>query len=119
MRRARNPVWVWIAVALLAVDFAVGGYLAWRIWNIPENHWGPDNRLLIPFFATQLVVAVLWWRALPRNVAVVFASMAALCTLASSLLISKNLLLPYELWLERGMPERWQTTTRKPDDLGD
>ncbi|HKP59868.1 MAG TPA: hypothetical protein VJV78_24255 [Polyangiales bacterium] len=91
---------------LLAVDALTWIYIGHRIVSFPENHWGFDNRLLLPFFAIQLAAATALVRRLPRRLSITFVLIAALCVAASVALISTNALLPYELWLKRGMPAR-------------
>jgi hypothetical protein len=90
----------------LGIDAAIGWYLGWRLIKYPENHWGFDNRLLIPFFAAQLLLAF-WFRSrLPRGLRGVLMVASGLGVVASTLLITQNILLPYELWIDRGMPMR-------------
>lgn len=92
--------------SLLTVDALIWIYIGYRIATFPENHWGFDNRMLIPFFAIQLAIAIALMRRLPRRLSIAFMVVAALSVAASVALISTNALLPYELWLKRGMPAR-------------
>jgi hypothetical protein len=88
------------------IDAAIWWYLGWRLMKYPENHWGFDNRWLVPFFAAQLLLAFWLGNRLPRVLRAVLMVTAALSVVASTLLITQNMLLPYELWIDRGMPMR-------------
>jgi hypothetical protein len=94
------------ARALIALDAVIWAYLGYRIVSFPENHWGMDNRVLVPFFAIQCALAVLLLRRLPKALSLSLLLVSALSVAASSTLVSSNVLLPYELWLKRGMPAR-------------
>ena len=94
------------ARALIALDAAIWAYLGYRIASFPENHWGLDNRLLVPFFAVQCALAVVFVRRVPRSLALALLLVSALSAAGAATLISANVLLPYELWLKRGMPAR-------------
>ena len=95
-----------LAGALLALDTAIWMYLSFRIVSFPENHWGIDTRLLVLFFAVQCVLALLLARRLPKTLRIALVLVSALSVAVSVTLISANVLLPYELWLKRGMPAR-------------
>lgn len=91
----------------LALDVSILAVLFWRVVLIPENHWGFDNTCFPWMLVPQLLcLAGLRWIGNERSRCnSVAALLCALTLLASWLCVELNLLLPYELWIRRGMPD--------------
>ena len=100
------PFAVALAGALLALDLLLWSYLGYRLVSFPENHTGFDTRRFIYLFSAQAAIAVVLLRQLPKPLAIALLLASALCLAGSVLLITHDILLPYDLWLKRGMPER-------------
>jgi hypothetical protein len=99
-----------LAIALCALfNLAACAALGWRVAAVPENHWGLDHRWLIPLFALQLVFSVLPRLPLTSAARGLLAVSSALALVLVVVLTQQNALLPYELWIERGMPAKWQS----------
>jgi hypothetical protein len=110
-----DNMWRWIrklarlrSMAVLGCSFNLGVLvvLGWRLAGPLSNHWAFDHRYWIPFLASELLIAalvrdrVLRWFMLGSGV------LALGLTVLS---ITENGLLPYNLWIRRGMPLKWQT----------
>lgn len=102
----------WLApgagVALLLVDIGIVSAMAFRIVAARANHWGADTRLLaVPMVlsvAAGMLPLAVKRRLSPLAIALVAAGALSLVLLWAA--VATNTLLPYELWLERGMPAR-------------
>ncbi len=98
------------AVALGALfNLAVCAVIGWRVAAVPENHWGLDHRWFIPLFALQLVLCVLPRVPMTSKARALLAASSALALALVLVVTQQNALLPYELWIERGMPTKWQS----------
>jgi hypothetical protein len=97
-----------LAYLVTACNLATLAALSWRVASTPENHWGLDHRRLIPLFAAELVVCALPRVRLGRlpRLAVALSSAAALVVVVG--FTELNALVPYEVWIRRGMPAKWE-----------
>ena len=97
-----------VGQTLLALAATIWVAIVFRIFRYPENHLGYSVLYLLPLFAAT-VAAGAWRRAtlgrfdrLASLLCIVgVGSAAAVCVLYQG-----NILVPYEVWLKRGMPER-------------
>lgn len=105
LRKNDNTI---IAGALLASDGLILLLLAVRIATSNVNHWGLETSLL----SIPMVLSIAWAvieSAVTRKISSInaFLLVVALLSLASLWLADRlNILVPYEAWLRRGMPER-------------
>lgn len=96
-----------VARFVLIVDALIWIFVVQRVASHPENHWGLDNRYLVALFALQLVAALVVRKQLGQRLWRALTAASVVSVLASMLLVQLNILVPYELWIRRGMPERW------------
>lgn len=102
-----NQTLVRVARFVLILDALIWLFIARRLVSYPENHWGVDSRYLVAFFGLQLAAVLVVQKQLGRRLWGILTAASALSVVASVLLVQLNILVPYELWLRRGMPERW------------
>jgi hypothetical protein len=97
-------------LAYLATAFNVASLLAlsWRVATTPENHWGLDHRLLLPVFAAELLMCALPRIPLSRLLRLAVALSSAVALGAVVAFTQLNALVPYEVWVRRGMPAKWE-----------
>ena len=95
-----------LALGALVLNALIWLAISFRVFSYPENHWGLDNRVLIPWFGAQLVAAWVMRKALGRSALITFTAAALISLIGAVALLQWNVLVPYELWLKRGMPER-------------
>lgn len=107
-RRALSPD---SRLILLSVGFSALGVI-WSFFSIriaiyPDNHVGFDPHLaMIPLFSVLLIALKLLASAHGDRSAQVMLVLSLLSLLGLVLLRSFHVLLPYELWLTLGMPDR-------------
>lgn len=93
---------------LLVLAAMIWAAIAFRIYRYPENHVGYSVLWLLPLFATMVVVGV--WRRAALGHFDGYAWLLLLVGVSSAtaafVLYEANILVPYEVWLKRGMPER-------------
>ena len=94
----------------LAMNIAAGALLIWRAVRFaPDNHWAVETRFLwIPAGATLLwgLMDLVKRRARARLGMAVLAAAVLLGGLVF-VLDYFNVLVQYEVWLDRGFPARW------------
>ena len=107
--KRRGPLASAVGLFALLLNVVTGGLLIWRAQRL-VNHWAVDTR---KFWACAAVTAawgvmeLFWWRRRGRWLGVlVLVSAVALAGLVF-VMDYYNLLVEYELWLQRGMPEPW------------
>lgn len=89
----------WLPDAWLLLTGAIWVALLARILHYPAPHTGFNILLLIPVFLAGLAIG-----ARQRRWVLLAISVASLAFLG--VLYQMNVLVPYEVWLKRGMPER-------------
>jgi hypothetical protein len=82
--------------------------LSWRVATTPDNHWGLDHRRLIPVFAAELIACAVPRMPLHRLARLSVASSSAAALVAVVAFTQLNALVPYEVWIRRGMPAKWE-----------
>lgn len=110
-KRRRGPLASAAGLFAFVLNGLTGGLLIWRAYRYaPVNHWGVDTR---KFWACAAVTAVwgvmelFWWRRRGRWLPIlVLVSAVALAGLVF-VMDYYNLLVEYELWIDRGMPAQW------------
>lgn len=104
----------------LSADLIILLIFSWRVFLADANHWSLDNSKLIwPLVVQVLALFTLrLTQTRPRRL-LSLTSLIGLLTLAVSWgCIEWNLLVPYEQWLRRGMPDPWtrvQNATTRSD----
>jgi len=94
-------------VAGLTILALLWAGFGWRIIAYTENHIGFDpNLALIPLFAVLVAALRLLTRNVRDRLAAAMLVLAVISIVSVLLLRQFNVLLPYELWLRLGMPER-------------
>jgi hypothetical protein len=115
--RWRSPLaWLFVRAAGWLVAFAAGVVLV--VFNIyvfghnDTNHTGGDTLavgnvfLLLACAALAMgVLCVVWTGHLPREI-VVAAALSALVTICTHFYDEANIMVQYDRWLARGMPDR-------------
>jgi len=94
------------AAASLILSAATWVALLGRILSDPTNHVAPDPRLAVVPFVALIVLASLTktpTRAVTRGLVVAYALLSVLAILGAE---RANVLVQYERWIERGMPDR-------------
>jgi hypothetical protein len=88
----------------LGADALIWLVIAHRVLRYPVNHWGFDVRWLAVVFVVQVTAAVVVRRGAPRTLVASVIAAGVLAAAGSWALVEWNVLVPYELWLKRGMP---------------
>ena len=108
-KRRRGPLASAVGLFAFALNAMTGGLLIWCVCRLP-NHWGLDTRkFAVPAAATAVwaVMELFWWRRRGRWLGVLVLVSAV--ALAGLVFVTDyyNLLVGYERWLARGMPQPW------------
>lgn len=95
----------WIALALTSATWLA---VASRVLRYSENHVGYNVLWLIPLFAGTAALGLLHRAVLGRMdiLAWIVVLGGALSVVAIAGIYHFNVLLPYDVWLKRGMPPR-------------
>lgn len=91
---------------LLLLSVVYWGYVAYRLGHYPENHVGWNVLWSLTPFGLLAVAALLHWRLSQSHFSVWIMIFALLSGLLALGIYHFDILLPYEIWLERGMPDR-------------
>ena len=95
-----------LSYVLVALMLAFWAYVAWRLTNYPENHvgWSLLWSLAPATLLGTLGVFDAYMHRSARGLWLLGVALASM-TLAAAL-YHFDVLLPYEVWLKRGMPDR-------------
>lgn len=97
----------WVAPRLAWLVFAAAwGYLGWRIVSDASNHVGFHPMWIAVAFVPLFCLGAIRLRGAKRSGAVAMIAAAVLGTAALWLVERANVLVDYEVWLQRGMPGR-------------
>lgn len=91
-------------LTLLGIIF--WGYVAYRLGRYPENHVGWNVLWSLGPFGLLALLALLQWNWNGSHLAVWMLGFALLSCLLVLAFYYGNILVPYEVWLKRGMPAR-------------
>lgn len=80
--------------------------VALRIAAHPENHIGVSVLWVIPLALVAMLAGALWRAAQFRRAGMALLMLGLLTVIGVVLLDRLDILVEYEAWLERGMPER-------------
>jgi cell division protein FtsW (lipid II flippase) len=98
----------WCAIiGIVAIAVALGSA---ALYYSPNNHCSLDVRwlaLVVPFGLAWLVI-VRTYRLVPRSMVVALACSILLLAVTILIVDRFNLLVDYDVWTTRGMPERWK-----------
>jgi phosphatidylserine synthase len=102
-------LWHVLSTPLAAVLVLAGYVILRRVLTDERNHWAADIRVLVVPSIMLLSMSVFGFvsRKTLRIPAVLFGVLAILITALVFVLDHWNVLVQYEAWLDRGMPERW------------
>lgn len=96
----------WLVTLIVALNVAFLFVLTWRLVAVPENHWGFDHRWSLAIWGAEWL-AVLFGKSLTARERAALLLTSGCCILVVAISIYANGLLPYELWIKRGMPGKW------------
>jgi hypothetical protein len=82
------------------------GLVALRIATSSENHLGVSVLWILPLALMAMVAGALWRAAQLRRAGLALLVLGLLTVVGAVLLDRLDVLVEYESWLERGMPER-------------
>jgi hypothetical protein len=82
------------------------GLVALRIGAYPENHISVSVLWVIPLALVAMLAGALWRAASFRRAGMALLMLGLLTVIGVVLLDRLDILVEYEAWLERGMPER-------------
>jgi hypothetical protein len=82
------------------------GLVALRIATYSENHIGVSVLWIIPLALVAMLAGALWRAAQLRRAGMALLVLGLLTVVGVVLLDQLDILVEYESWLERGMPER-------------
>jgi len=82
------------------------GLVVLRIISVSDNHIGVNLLWATPLFAAAVLAGGLWWSASRRLAGAALVTLGVLSLGCVILLDRLDILVEYESWLERGMPER-------------
>jgi hypothetical protein len=82
------------------------GLVALRLISHPENHLGVSVLWITPLALVAILAGGLWWAAHRRRAGATLMVLGLFTLLGVVLLDRLDILVEYEAWLERGMPER-------------
>lgn len=82
------------------------GLVALRISLDPVNHIGVSLLLVVPLAVVAMLAGGLWLPTQRRRAGVMLLVLGLLTVVSVVLIDRLNILVEYETWLERGMPDR-------------
>lgn len=82
------------------------GLVVLRIVSHPENHIGVSVLWVLPLALVAMLAGGLWLSTQRRRAGVALLALGLLTVAGAVLLDRLNILVEYESWLKRGMPER-------------
>ncbi|MBM7114236.1 hypothetical protein I3V78_11815 [Archangium primigenium] len=88
------------------VSLLFWGLVALRILATTDNHIGVDPWWASPLFLLTVLAGGTWWSANRRAAGATLMILGVLSLVGILLLDRLDILVEYEAWLERGMPER-------------
>lgn len=89
---------------LVAICLLFWGWIAIRLARYPENHIGFNFLWLNLVFG--LTIAIAFWTPTRMRTRLLISGFALLSAVTSVALVHFSILVPYEFWLQAGMPER-------------
>ena len=95
------------AYIFTAIGVVFWVYVVFRLVRYDENYMGWNILLIIPIFAIVLFTSFFKFYAFRDLFSVVLVLFAVVSILAILAMYHFNVLLPYEIWLKRGMPARF------------
>ncbi len=85
-------------------------FVGYRLLSGASNHIGFDLWWMRAVAVTGMVLFGVLWMLARRNWALIAGALCGLSLAGSYALDRHNILVPYEVWLKRGMPERMAPT---------
>ncbi|WP_309888631.1 hypothetical protein [Archangium sp.] len=82
------------------------GLVALRVATDSGNHIAVSVLWVIPLALVAMLAGALWWGARLRRAGMALLVLGLLTVVGVVLLDRLNVLVEYEAWLDRGMPER-------------
>jgi len=101
-----------VGVLAFVMNVAACGLLIWRAERFAlENFWSVETRLFaFPAAVTFLwgAMELFWWRRGGRMLPVLVILSALGLAAVVFIFDTYNVLIPYERWLQRGLPQPWE-----------
>lgn len=91
---------------LLTLSVVFWCYVGFRIGKYPENHVGWNILWANGLFALLAIVALIHWFQDGGKFAIVVIVFCCISSIVATSFYYFDVLVPYETWLKRGMPER-------------
>ncbi|MER2520562.1 MAG: hypothetical protein ABTQ34_07735 [Bdellovibrionales bacterium] len=98
-----------LSLAVLAMSLCgliFWGYVVWRIGHTPENHVGWNVLWAIAPFILLTILAAIHAKIMSFSFSTWIVAFALISCLLIVALHKFNIMVPYETWIARGMPER-------------
>jgi hypothetical protein len=92
--------------SLLAIGLLFWGYVGFRLFKYSENHIGWNVLWSLAIFLPLAGFSLTEYFLSQRRLSLIIAIFAIVSTLAVFALYQFNILIPYEIWIKRGMPKR-------------
>jgi hypothetical protein len=108
-QRVQGPLGHWqslLGLASLSCLLVFWGALFLRIVSTPQNHIGFSVLLALPLALVTLVAGGIGWAGGRRRLGLVLMLLGGLSLPGIIAIDRLNILVSYEAWLKRGMPER-------------
>lgn len=88
------------------LSFICWSYIAFRIFSYQENHVGWNILHLNILFAVIAITSIVSYMQTKQTIKIIFFMYALISAGLIYYCYTDNILIPYEVWVERGMPER-------------
>jgi hypothetical protein len=98
-----------IAATVCATGVGFFAAMCWRLFVVVENHWAYDHRWLRYLFLAELGMSALTSKQLTPGLGISLSLLLFACLVVLEGSLYFNGLVPYNLWIERGMPLKWHS----------
>jgi hypothetical protein len=92
--------------SLFGIGLLFWAFVGFRLLKYPENHVGWNVLWSLVVFLPLAAVSFAGYFLDQSRIALIIAIFAVISALAVFALYQFNILVPYEIWLKRGMPNR-------------
>lgn len=90
--------------------FCLIGIIVWKLWtDYPCNHWGGDIRYGFILCGLNVIIGMIGLYYYGKTSGFIIAiGVGMVCGVFLFIVDYFNLLVEYNLWIQRGMPDMWQ-----------